>query len=265
MRLQDLPIILAAVRRLPGVALLLTGAAVAVYALPTLTLALQFDPVAVESGQWWRLITGHWTHWSADHLWWDALVFLCLSIICERGGRLRYLTCVFASAMCISLVLCWTQSSAMIYRGLSGIDAALYVLLLGMIVRQQITARQWTWIPVAALFFLGFVAKICYEITTNSTVFVDSSTSGFVPLPLAHAIGAAVGLLTLFLGNNSKAERPRHLRSDSAEPHVLAAGVCGNVVEASSNSHSGQTSRPSARDCRRSYAQAGHWNSVMRS
>ena len=220
MRWRNFTAKLAAVRRLPGAALLLTGVAVVIYATPAVTSALQYDRLAVASGQWWRLITGHWTHWSADHLWWDAVVFLFLSAICERAGRLRYLVCVFATALWISLALCWTQTNALTYRGLSGIDAALYVLLLGIIVREQLAVRGWTWIAVALLFFAGFVAKVGYEVVTGTTFFVDSTAGGFVPLPSAHAIGAAIGLLTLFIKDATAPHReaPKPSAPDSPPP-----------------------------------------------
>ena len=40
---------------------------------------------------------------------------------------------------------------------------------------------------------VGFVLKLAYEIVTGQTLFVDSAAA-FIPLPLVHAIGAAVGL-----------------------------------------------------------------------
>ena len=209
MRWPSIHDIKAAVRRLPGAALLLSFAAVAIHAIPSLAASLQFEPHAVATGQGWRLITGHWPHWSAQHLWWDAVVFLVLSIICERRGRLRYLACVVASALSISLVLYLTQTGAMTYRGLPGIDSALFVLLLGLIVREQFAARGWAWIAAALLLFAAFLAKLGYELTTGATVFVDNTAGGFVPLPLAHAIGAAVGLLSAIFVPAGKAAGQR--------------------------------------------------------
>ena len=39
---------------------------------------------------------------------------------------------------------------------------------------------------------LAFAAKLVFELTTGSAVFVDGS-DGFTPVPLAHAAGALIG------------------------------------------------------------------------
>ena len=62
--------------RLPGVSLLLALSALAVALIPTLAGRLQYERPALAAGELWRLLTCHFTHWSAEHLAWDALVFL---------------------------------------------------------------------------------------------------------------------------------------------------------------------------------------------
>jgi membrane associated rhomboid family serine protease len=47
--------------------------AVAVYLSPAATAVLEYDRAAVAAGEIWRLLTGHLTHWSFDHLFWDVL------------------------------------------------------------------------------------------------------------------------------------------------------------------------------------------------
>ncbi|MFH1528704.1 MAG: rhombosortase [Bacteroidota bacterium] len=126
MRWQDLQLNLAAVRRLPSVALLLAGAAAAIYANSDLTVWLQYDRAAIASGELWRLVTCHWTHWSVDHLLWDAVVFGFLAVLCERDGRLRLVACLLVAATLIPIGLWWSHPQMLTYRGLSGIDSALF-------------------------------------------------------------------------------------------------------------------------------------------
>jgi len=76
------------------------------------------------------------------------------------------------------------------FRGLSGIDSALFVLL-----TVQLAGTKGRSMAAVAICLLGaFVLKTYFEIAFNDTIFVDSH-GAFVPVPLAHAVGGAVGLL----------------------------------------------------------------------
>lgn len=68
------------VRRLPCVSLFATLIALAFAVWPAATLWGQYDRMAIIAGDYWRLLFGHWTHISAEHLFWDVLMFLVLSV-----------------------------------------------------------------------------------------------------------------------------------------------------------------------------------------
>jgi hypothetical protein len=57
-------------------------AAIAVAAL-NVNEALQFDRTSLAAGEVWRLATEHVTHWNAEHLQWDLLMFIVLGGACE--------------------------------------------------------------------------------------------------------------------------------------------------------------------------------------
>lgn len=80
------------------------------------------------------------------------------------------------------------------YRGLSGLDSALFALLLTTLTGEEIHAKRWTWVVGLAVFAVAFVAKVGYEWMTGLTLFVGSFSSSVVPIPLVHVVGAAVGL-----------------------------------------------------------------------
>jgi rhomboid family GlyGly-CTERM serine protease len=155
--------------------------------------ALELDRAAVGAGQWWRVLTGHLTHWNGEHLFWDTLMFLSLGLICERrdprvtGGLLAL------SAGAISLGFLAGQGDLASYRGLSGIDSALFAMLLVVIANDRYRQRNWWSLAGLAVLFAGFAIKICYELASGHTLFVDSAEAGFTPLPLAHVVGAACG------------------------------------------------------------------------
>jgi len=162
-------------------------------AWPAVAAAAVYERAGIEAGEWWRLFSGHWTHWSPDHLRWDLLVFAVLLPLCMRVDRGRTFAAMILAGVLIPLTL-WVALPDMVeYRGLSGLDATLYVLLAGTLLRDEWRARQWRSAAVFTLALIGFVAKVAFEVTTDTTLFV--AAGGFEPVPLAHAVGGACGML----------------------------------------------------------------------
>lgn len=184
-----------AARRLPCASLFLSAAAVLVFVLPYATTWLQYDRLAIAAGEIWRLVSSHWTHVSGDHLFWDVLTFLVLGTLCERMSRMRFWACVLGSTVLIPVALWITIPQLETYRGLSGIDSALYVLLAVMLLKDEVRDRRWGWVMALSGVFLAFIGKVGYEMATGGTIFVDSGASHMVPVPLAHCIGATVGMI----------------------------------------------------------------------
>ncbi len=181
--------------RIPCTSLLLTAAALVIHALPGATTMLQYDRTAIAAGQLWRILSGHWTHISASHLFWNVVAFLLLAVPCERLNRFSFYACLTSSAILIPVALWVTAPQLLTYRGLSGIDSALFALLLATLLIEEIPRRRL--LPLATLCVLSllFVTKTIYEAATAQTIFVDSQGSQFVPVPLAHIMGAIIGTL----------------------------------------------------------------------
>ena len=191
-------------RRLIGAPLVLGLSAVVVSLLPGLTAALEYDRLRITGGEVWRLVTCHWTHWSADHLLLDAMVLTTLGVACTLYCGRRWLACVAASAVLIPAAVWILLPHMVLYRGLSGIDAALYALLAVSMLRQEVVAGRWRAASLPALAVVGLAAKICYEMATGQAAFVDSAGAGFIPVPLAHAVGGAVGVAVGLLPSAQK-------------------------------------------------------------
>ncbi|MDH3716583.1 MAG: rhombosortase [Planctomycetota bacterium] len=172
---------------------LLGVVAVTVGVSPTFQELLQFDAVAIVAGEYWRFVTGHLVHWNFDHLFWDLSVFVVLGAMCERRNRTAFLACLLGSAAAISLYTLVALPQMPIYRGLSGIDTALFALLgVGLFADAQSSGnRTMQWIIAVAM--LGLIAKTTYEFATDATIFVDHATAAFVPITMAHVLGASVG------------------------------------------------------------------------
>jgi len=181
-------------RRLPVATLVLVAFAIVVSLVPGMANWLQYDRLAVAHGAVWRLFTAHFVHCSYEHLFWDALALGALGWLCEREGVSRFLATVTAAALAIPLTLSFAQPQMLTYRGLSGIDSALFALLAALIVRRAIAEQNWPRLGMAILISVGFALKIGFEVSTGGTLFVDSTAAGMTPVPLAHIVGGLIGL-----------------------------------------------------------------------
>jgi rhomboid family GlyGly-CTERM serine protease len=166
-----------------------------VFAWPGLAVHAQYDRAAIAAGEVWRALAGHWAHYSVDHLFWDVLAFAALGVACERRGRARFLACLVTSALAISASVWLLLPDMRIYRGLSGIDSALFTLLISDIWREARDRGQ-TGVQATALTCLGaFLAKTAFEMATGRNLFVTRMETAAVGVPLAHIVGAACGFL----------------------------------------------------------------------
>ncbi|MBL9161961.1 MAG: rhombosortase [Planctomycetaceae bacterium] len=175
------------------VLLALLGMAVVAWATPLAGEAWEYDREAILDGEWSRLLTGHLTHWNVDHLFWDAATFLLLGIACVWRSVGRTVATLLGATTAISAALLLFQPQVATYRGMSGLDSALFTLLAAMIWRQSRRDGRWKLGAAAVTAGAAFLAKAAYESATGTTLFVDSSAAGFVPLASAHLIGGAVG------------------------------------------------------------------------
>ena len=206
---------LAARRSIPCASLFLSAAAAVSFVFPSLAARLQYDRGAIAAGEVWRLVSGHWAHYSLDHFAWDFLAFNFLGLACERISRVRFLICVSASALVISLTVWLWLPDMSAYRGLSGVDSALFALLIAELWSEGRRSREPAQVAITMACLGAFLSKIAFEVITGRTVFVNSQEAGIVGVPLAHVIGAAMGL---FVG--------LALRDASAGPNIPATTPC---------------------------------------
>jgi rhomboid family GlyGly-CTERM serine protease len=204
-------------RGLPGLSLTLCAVAVLVFLCPRLTSLFQYDRAAVLNGELWRLLTCQWTHWNASHVMWDSVMFLSLGALCERLHRGTLLTCVIVSAVLIPVVCAVAIEQMCHYRGLSGLDSALFVLLAVQLIRIY-RSRDRVIALIAAVGLGAFLVKTTYECLTGSVLFVEPE-SAFTPVPLAHIVGGAIGLVVAAQrGTDGNKYHPRADQPDQARP-----------------------------------------------
>jgi hypothetical protein len=167
------------------------------------TLLMQSVPGAAETLQWQRhggsplaWLTGHLCHWSWDHLAWDLFAFGLLSLLAWRVAPSRYVPSLLLAALLIPLEIRLNQPQFDSYRGLSGLDCALFGLIVASLWQPPTGDRSGIARKVLALLGAsGFLAKTIYEFTTGHTVFIEMGPSPtFIPALSAHLVGFACGV-----------------------------------------------------------------------
>jgi rhomboid family GlyGly-CTERM serine protease len=179
-------------KRLPWLTLTLSAVTVIIHCVPALGNLLQFDRAAVAHGQVWRFFTAHLTHFGEDHLRWDVIAFVILGALAELISRRAFLLTLGVSALIISAGVGLAQPQFTTYRGLSGIDSALFSFVIADVLAAGWRERHRFSLVTGVVALGGFLAKCVFEILTGHTVFVETGNA-FAPVPLAHLLGGAVG------------------------------------------------------------------------
>jgi rhomboid family GlyGly-CTERM serine protease len=192
------------------VTLALLLCSLAAFFSPQLSTALQWDREAIAAGEIWRVITGHFVHWDGEHLFWDAAMFAVLGCLLEIRYRRAFLACLGSAALAISAAIWIFQPELATYRGLSGLDTALFAMLAAdlLLESRRGAERSLRAVALPALLLIGLLAKIAYEFIAGTTIFVDAAASGFTPVPLAHLVGALAGLATPVYSQHRKPVSP---------------------------------------------------------
>jgi rhomboid family GlyGly-CTERM serine protease len=167
----------------------LTACALAAYGSPGLAALLVYDRSAILGGELWRLVTGHWVHFSASHLACDAVVFGVSGWLIEsRGYRFFPALCAVA-ASAIGLAMLAALPDMAQYGGLSGVAMAstVYLALHG---RRE--AAPWRWI-FAGILALS-IGKLLYDVIGDGLSLIDLRDGAVINVPMSHFAGAAAGL-----------------------------------------------------------------------
>lgn len=211
-------------RNFPILTVVLSFVALAVGAIPGADAALQFDRSAIVAHEWWRGMAGHWTHWNADHLVWDLMVFAVFGALLERRSRRAFSAVIAGAALSISAALWFAAPQFQFYRGLSGIDSALFAAFFALLLREAWRERSLLQAAVPAFALLGFVGKSAYELATGGMLFV-APNGAFTAVPLAHLVGAAVGAVSVLLfpvrdvgGSRSPVPNPQPIDPSCSTP-----------------------------------------------
>lgn len=187
--------VVAAARRFPIVSLLLAWFSFLLGFWPRAIEALAFRYDPFEPLHVWQTFTCHFVHWSWDHLLWDVGTFVCVGVGCEVLSRRRFLGCMAMCLVSIPAVVGLWGPDLTHYAGLSGIDMACFSLLMALVLQRTWKRSNWLVRVVLVAATLGLPIKVSYELASGATFFVNHVDSGFVPVPVAHVVGALAGLV----------------------------------------------------------------------
>ncbi len=213
--------------RFPSASLLLSTLALVLYFLPGAGELFEYSRQALADGEIWRLVSCHWTHWSTEHLLWDVVAFGVLAALAEvQLGRRLLLVCLVTAAVAIPVVIWLVLPTMEIYRGLSGLDSTLFVLIALFHARRLFRPNALSAVPLEPLIWAGalglFVCKVLYEALSGTALFVGSGGTDVVVVPLAHLVGGAIGALAAL--THARATRPESPRRESRQtPRGCAA------------------------------------------
>lgn len=175
--------------RFPWLTLVAATLAVVAWFVPGAFDALVYDRGQILGGQLWRVVTGHWVHFSASHLFWNLVILIPAGVWLERRAPSVFCRTLLLSPLAISVALLAFAPSLAKYAGISGVASAVLVALAVHGFRTEPRVRLF-WLGVLVL----FAAKVGFEAFGHGPLNPELATRGIASVPLAHLVGAVVGV-----------------------------------------------------------------------
>ena len=189
-------------RRIPVVTLTIIGAAVVVCFLPRIHPALVYDRSAILGGELWRLITGQWVHFSAEHFLYDTLALGIAGWMIESRGYPNFGWLCALSPLVIGITLLVMEPQLKICGGLSGVATAAVVFLT---LHGLVEKGAWRWICLGVL--MATAGKIVYETMTDRFIFVNFTDPSLTLVPASHIAGGLTALAVYLWGKIRRRSR----------------------------------------------------------
>lgn len=154
------------------------------------TALLAYQHSTLIEGEWWRLWTGHFVHFSPSHALTNGAMLIMLSLLFARtyGEKTLALIYVFGPVV-ISLMLLWLVPDMVAYRGASALDAILFASLLA---GKLIHVRGKMAVPFVLLAG-AWLVKLSFEIGDGAS-FSSLPASVHVAWQ-AHVSGMLIGIV----------------------------------------------------------------------
>lgn len=158
------------------------------FASPRVAGALIADGRIAE-GQLWRTVTGPLVHATWGHLVRDLALVAIAGVAYEARLRTRRAV-LFAAGLVLPAIAVLARDDARWYCGLSGLSHALLAAALAY----EAVARRGRARAIVVGLGAVIAGKPVHELVTGAPAFAMSLGDGIVQVPLAHLVGALVGI-----------------------------------------------------------------------
>jgi rhomboid family GlyGly-CTERM serine protease len=150
---------------------------------PHWTAALRYDRAALRAGEWWRLLSAHWVHMNARHLWFDSAGLVLLWALYARELRpWDWLAVWVGATAAIDAGLWWAEPQVQWYVGLSGLLHGAWAAGAAAVALRH---GRLGWLMLAVL-----AVKLALEQRTGASLLLTD----FPVVTAAHLYGALGGL-----------------------------------------------------------------------
>jgi rhomboid family GlyGly-CTERM serine protease len=147
----------------------------------------RYDRLALEQGEYWRLISGHLVHLGWGHLWPNLAALVVIALLLEDAFRAAdWIVVGVTSGAAIDLGLLAFDPDVQWYVGLSGVLHGFVAAgALSLLLKREM---------IGAVLGIGIAGKIVFEQIFGPVPFTAASVGGPV-IVAAHLYGATSGLL----------------------------------------------------------------------
>jgi rhomboid family GlyGly-CTERM serine protease len=156
---------------------------------------LALAPQAIFAGEWWRLWTGHFVHFSAPHAIAGLSVILFCGLYVEKACSARaYVVFWLLTPALLSCLLLLTVPDLAEYRGASGLATTLAVIFGLVLWREQPRLRL-----ILLLLGILFAFKTTLEVfQLPFNIVIVNLPSDIQTIWQVHVLGALLGILWYF-------------------------------------------------------------------
>lgn len=147
-----------------------------------------YSRAGIAEGEVWRLFTGHFVHFTSQHLYSNIIAFALLLVMMPRLHRVSAMWIGLCTPLLLAATLYATRMDLAFYGGISGWLTALFVY----VALERSATPHWSrhFFRVGLLFF---AAKLLLEWILGKSLFFNFAAEGIVVESAAHLFGAILG------------------------------------------------------------------------
>lgn len=172
-------------KQVPVITLGIAGLCLSIAALfGYASLSTTYIQSAVLDGQWWRLLSAHFSHSDIAHMAWNTIALMMIGGLLELRIGKAIMGVYVMGMLSVNLYLL-AEPNLVAYCGLSGVLNTVLVAFLATLLQDRKT--RWLGLLTAGL----ALAKIFTEMGLEQSLFTHTTWPG---VPLAHLFGFMGGL-----------------------------------------------------------------------